>query len=211
MQIKLEHKLILALDVTDRHTALNVVKSVERYIDAVKISYPLVLSEGPEIIKLISKKKCVLCDFKVADVPHTNRLIVKSTRKLGAAGIIIHGFCGVDAAHACIDAAEDMDVYVVTELTNPGAEQFAQGDRIAKIAVELNATGVIAPATKPHRISAIRNIVGNLKILAPGIGIQGGDARKAIDAGADAIIVGRLIYDSPDPASAAKSILKTIK
>jgi orotidine-5'-phosphate decarboxylase len=70
---------------------------------------------------------------------------------------------------------------------------------------------VIAPATRPGRISEIRKIVGQLLILAPGVGAQGGSAADAIRAGADYVIVGRSIYASPDPAKAARGISEEVR
>jgi orotidine-5'-phosphate decarboxylase len=65
------------------------------------------------------------------------------------------------------------------------------------------ADGIIAPATRPERVKVLRNIVGNRKILSPGIGAQGGDA-AAVAAIVDGIIIGRAIYEAEDPAAAAE-------
>jgi len=65
------------------------------------------------------------------------------------------------------------------------------------------ADGIIAPATRPDRVKVLRGIVGTKKILSPGIGAQGGDA-DAVASLVDGIIVGRSIYEAPDPAAAAK-------
>jgi orotidine-5'-phosphate decarboxylase len=48
----------------------------------------------------------------------------------------------------------------------------------------------------------LRGVVGSLKMYSPGVGAQGGDA--SLLAGlVDGIIVGRQIYEAPDPAAAA--------
>jgi orotidine-5'-phosphate decarboxylase len=67
----------------------------------------------------------------------------------------------------------------------------------------VGADGIIAPATRPDRVKTLRGIVGRKKILSPGIGTQGGDA-DAIAHLVDGIIVGRSIYEAPDPAAAAQ-------
>jgi orotidine-5'-phosphate decarboxylase len=46
--------------------------------------------------------------------------------------------------------------------------------------------------------------VGTRKILSPGVGAQGGDAAAVAEI-VDGIIVGRAIYESDDPAAAARS------
>jgi len=48
-------------------------------------------------------------------------------------------------------------------------------------------------------------------ILSPGIGTQGGNAKKAIEAGATYLIVGRLIYKSSSPSQAAEAINDAVK
>jgi orotidine-5'-phosphate decarboxylase len=69
----------------------------------------------------------------------------------------------------------------------------------------------VAPATRPERIVALRKIIDNLEIISPGVGAQGGKASDAIRAGADYIIVGRAIYESTDPATAARKLVDEVK
>ncbi|MFO7991892.1 MAG: orotidine-5'-phosphate decarboxylase [Thermoplasmata archaeon] len=200
--------LILALDVTDRHTALRVAKETSNWIDAIKINYPLVLGAGPDIINELSEIKPVICDFKVADIPNTNRLITEEAMGRGAEGIIVHGFVGSDSVKACMDAAGDKDVFMVTEMSHPGGNEYTAklGEELAQKAVEWGVTGIIAPATRPERIKQLKEKVGDLMILSPGVGAQGGTAREALDAGASAVIVGRAIYLSNTPGESAKEI-----
>jgi len=211
--MKQESRLILALDVVEREKALQVSKSVSEIVDAIKVGYPLVLGCGMDIVTKISKLSEVICDFKVADIPNTNRLIVERVVEKGASGVIVHGFVGRDSIEACIKAASGKDVYVVVEMSHKGGAEFFQSltEKIAKLAVEVQATGVIAPATRPERIKYIRDLVGDLKILTPGVGAQGGSAVEAINAGADYIIVGRSIYNSKNPKAQAEQIANEIK
>jgi orotidine-5'-phosphate decarboxylase len=203
-----QHGVILALDETDPSKARAVASAVAPHVDAIKINWPLVLSAGPAMITELSQLCPVICDFKLADIPNTNRLITEQAVKRGAAGVIVQGFPGMDSVKAVVDAAAGAAVFVVTEMSHPGGQEFTApvADRIARMAVEAKASGVIAPATRPGRISEIRKIVGSLSILSPGVGAQGGSAADAIRAGADYVIVGRSIYASPDPAKAAREI-----
>jgi orotidine-5'-phosphate decarboxylase len=211
--MKQKSRLILALDVTEEQKALKVANSVGDSVDAIKIGYPLVLSCGMNMVSKIAEYAHVICDFKVADIPNTNRLIVERVMEKGAQGIIVQGFVGKDSIEACVKAAGGKDVFVVVEMSHPGGAEFFQPvtDKFAQMAKDLNATGVIAPATRPERIKHIRNLVGDLKILSPGVGAQGGSASGAILAGADYIIVGRSIYNSENPKAAAQKIAGDIK
>jgi orotidine-5'-phosphate decarboxylase len=205
-------RLILALDETREDKALSVVEQVRDYADAIKINWPLVLSTSPGIITRISKLSDVICDFKVADIPNTNRLIVQQAVALGASGVVVHGFTGRDSVKAAVEAARGAEVFVVTEMSHPGGEEFTApvAERLAALAVECGASGVIAPATRPERIRTIRGIVGRLKILSPGVGAQGGNAADAIANGADSVIVGRSIYNAQDPRDAARSVCEHV-
>lgn len=207
-----KNRIILALDVTSRADALRVVEAVKGYVDAIKINWPLILATGPDIIREMSSVKDVICDFKIADIPNTNKLIVEQAMSRGANAVICHGFTGDDSVKACVDAAKGQ-VFVVTEMSHPGGKQFTAplADKLAALAKSAGARGIVAPATRPERIAALRKIIGGLEIISPGVGAQGGKASDAIRAGADYIIVGRAIYDATDPGGAAKALADEVK
>lgn len=202
-----KNRVILALDVTSRADAMRVVGAVKDHVDAIKINWPLILAAGPEIITEMSKVKAVICDMKISDIPNTNRLIVEQAMAKGASAVICHGFAGEDSVKACVEASKGQ-AFVVTEMSHPGGKQFTApvADQLAAIAKAAGARGIVAPATRPERIAQLRKIIGNMEIISPGVGAQGGKASDAIGAGADYIIVGRAIYEAQDPAEAARKI-----
>lgn len=208
-------RLILALDVLSRERALELASSLKGRIDYVKVGYPLILASGLEIVEEISRTTPVIADLKIADIPNTNNLISEQVLAAGAQGIIAHAFVGRDSLSACVDVARDFDalVFAVTEMSHPGAEEFMAlvAEKLARVAKECDVDGVVAPATRPERISLIRSVVGDRAIISPGIGAQGGSARAALEAGADSLIVGRSITESPNPAAVADAILKEIQ
>ncbi len=208
-------QLILALDVTDGTKAISISKDVVEYVDAVKIGYPLVLGAGIEIIGTLSEFAPVIADFKVADIPNTNRLICTGAFEAGASAVIVHAFTGRDSLSECVKTAREYngEIYVVTEMSHPGAVDFMQPKalELARLAVESGASGVVAPATRPQRVKEIRSVVGELAIISPGVGAQGGSAAEAVRAGADYVIVGRSIYSSKNPAIEAEKIAKEIE
>ncbi|MDY6986253.1 MAG: orotidine-5'-phosphate decarboxylase [Candidatus Thermoplasmatota archaeon] len=198
-------RLILALDLEERGAALDLAELLKEEIAAIKVNYPLVLSTGMEIVKELSEIRPVICDFKVADIPYTNGKIARIAYENGAKAIICHGFMGKKSIEACSSV---LATIVVAEMSNEGSRDFFEkySQRIVELAIDAKATGLIAPATKAERISQIKKLAPELKILSPGVGAQGGKASDAIRNGADFVIVGRAIYNSNDPVTIAKKI-----
>ncbi|HYM39846.1 MAG TPA: orotidine-5'-phosphate decarboxylase [Thermoplasmata archaeon] len=211
--MRLQHRIVAAIDATDVRLARSVAKALAGRVDALKVNWPLVLVAGPGIVKEFSDLAYVLCDFKIADIPNTNRLIVEQALALGASGVICHAFAGEDSVRACVETAKGAEVFVVTELSHPGGQDFTakHAEEFARLAVRAGAAGIIAPATRPERVRALRGLIGDRLILAPGVGAQGGKPADVIRAGADAVIVGRALYEAPDPAAAAETIAREIR
>jgi orotidine-5'-phosphate decarboxylase len=197
--------VILAMDVTSREEAVRVAEAVRDHVDAIKINWPLILGAGPGIITEMAGLRPVICDMKIADIPNTNRLIVEQAMSRGAEAVICHGFAGADSVKACVDAARGQ-VFVVTEMSHPGGKQFTASvaEELALLAKEANARGIVAPATRPERVAALRKLIGGLEIISPGVGAQGGKASDTLRAGATYVIVGRAIYQAEDPREAAR-------
>ena len=202
-----KNRVILALDVTSGADAVKIVEAVKDHVDAVKINWPLILAAGPDIIRQISRHRDVICDMKIADIPYINGLIVNQAMSRGASAVICHGFTGEDSVKACVDAAKGQ-AFVVTEMSHPGGKQFTApvADKLAALAKGAGARGIVAPATRPERIADLRKLIGDLEIISPGVGAQGGKATDALRAGADYVIVGRAIYEAKDPKDAARAL-----
>lgn len=211
--MRIRNRIVLALDDLSGDRAVEVAKGLAHGLDAVKVGYPLVLTEGLGVVSRLSRVAPVICDFKVADIPAVSAMIVRRAVDAGAAGVIVHGFVGHDSVAEAADAAGDADVFVVTEMSHPGALDYLQerAEAMAAMARDAGATGIIAPATRPARVTTLRGIVGpDMLILSPGVGTQGGSAGETIRAGASAVIVGRSLYRADDPVEALESLLSDL-
>jgi len=202
-------ELILSLDVPDRKRAVGIAESSSPFIDAIKVGYPLVLPAGLAIVEdLAALGLPLIADFKVADIPNTNRLICEAVFSAGFDAVIAHGFVGGDAARACVEVAHNHGgaAYIVAEMSHPGATEYFHGgvaEHLAALAVACRADGIIAPATRPDRIGRLREIVGERTIYSPGVGAQGGDL-DTVARLVDGVIVGRSIYEAENPGAEAE-------
>ena len=221
--VRREKGIILALDVEDINRAAEIAYDVKDYIEMVKISYPIIIRNGPEVIKRIKEASQLplLACFKIADIPEISRRIMKETIHQGADGVTIHGFVGRKSIEECVKLANEFGVetYVVTEMSHDDADYFLNrklltqiSEKIAIVAKELGVTGIVAPATKPQRVKRFRAIVGpNMIIISPGIGAQGGKVGDAVLAGADYEIIGRNIYTASNPKKKARELYLTLQ
>jgi len=215
--MEVKNNIILAMDLLTIDGALEVGHSVIKYLDTIKIGYPLVLSEGLNAVTVVKDTfNCkVIADFKVADIPETNKKIADLTFKAGADAIIVHGFVGPDSVKACINSADEFggEIFLLTEMSHPGASRYLQkvSEDIAHMGMEMGLENYVAPSTKLDRLEKIRDVVGKESfIISPGVGVQGGDPKKTLEF-ADALIVGRSIYSSEYPEKVVKSIVDDIK
>ncbi len=198
-------------DLVDRVCQL--ATAIEPYIAGLKLNYPLILGTGLEIVhklKSVVPEIPIIADLKVADIDNTNAWIARHTFSAGFDAIIVQGFIGNDAIQGVLTEAKNYGgrgVILVVDMSHPGSAQFIhpQARNLARIAVDLGVTGVIAPGTRPEHVLAIRSWIGpEILIFAPGVGAQGGVPGSAIAAGANYEIVGRSIYNAENPVSAAQ-------
>lgn len=215
--MEIKNNIILALDVIDGRNAFEICEKVESYLDTIKIGYPLTLAEGLETVQTIKENfnYNIICDYKVADIPATNKKICDLTFDTNADAIICHGFVGRDSVEACRDSALEhgKEIFLLTEMSHPGAEMFLQedADAIAEMGVEMGIKNYVAPATRINRLKEIREILGSDKfIISPGVGKQGGDIKETLEY-ANAVIIGRSIYEAEDPVKAIEEFIEKIE
>ncbi len=205
----MENKIIFALDVYDHEIAIDLAKNLGDKVFAIKINWPIILENGIGIVRELSKYSRVICDFKLADIDNTNRMITEKARDYGAWGIISHAFTGFKSLKAVVDAASDMKVFSVVSLSQ---ESYIDDvtDKLIDISKKAGVYGLVAPGNRPENLKMVKELSGDLKIISPGIGIQGGSMLNALMLGADYVIIGRSIYQSANPEETLKTIYKSI-
>ena len=208
----MDSKLVIALDVFDADFAVDFARKIGREIFAIKINWPLVMVRGASIISELSQYSRVICDLKIADIPNTNRLIAEKVAENGAWGVISHAFVGSDSLKAVVEAAKNVKVFSVVAMSHPGSGDLISGslEDLVRISIEAKVYGLIAPGNDLGMLRRVKKMAHGLKILSPGIGAQGGSASLAIVNGSDYVIVGRAVYDDPDPLMKAREYNREI-
>src|SRR2546430_8508798 len=151
--MRLGHRVILALDVTDPSRARSIARAVKSDVDAIKVGWATLLSGGTELIRELAGLGYLLADMRTAEIPNTTRLIVEQVAALGASGIVTQGFVGEDSVRAAVDAAGPGAVFVITEVSPPGGAQFnsPHAEEMARIAVRAAAARVGGAGPPPGR------------------------------------------------------------
>jgi len=184
-----------------------------------KVGLPIITEYGEAILGRLDERgfTAVLWDAKFFDIPS---VVHKATRELAGwhilEGITVHIRGGQDMMVAARQAAGDVPIYGVTQLTSDpnaclaGVLGLASGANVAGL------YGVISPY---FAIKTIRELHPHLAVLCPGIrpmDCNVGDQKwtatptAAAQAGADAIIIGRPITEAADPAAAYLDLVREV-
>jgi orotidine-5'-phosphate decarboxylase len=150
----------------------------------------------------------IILDAKRADIGNTNRGYVKFAYEyLGVDAITLNPYLGQEAIKPFIEIA-DKGAIILCKTSNPGSEEFQDlsvGEKklyqivAEKVAKEWNSAGncsLVVGATYPEELREVREIVGDMTILVPGIGAQGGDIEKTVKAGLNSKKAGLIIHVS---------------
>ncbi|BAL26513.1 orotidine-5'-phosphate decarboxylase [Azoarcus sp. KH32C] len=151
----------------------------------------------------------VILDAKRGDIGSTaTQYAVEAFERYRADAITVNPYMGRDSVEPYLEYT-DKGVILLCRTSNPGGSdlQFLaveHGERLFErvarlVAGEWNASGncgLVVGATFPSEIARVRGIVGDMPLLVPGIGAQGGDIAETVQAGATANGTGLVINSS---------------
>ena len=154
----------------------------------------------------------VILDSKRGDIGSTaDHYALEAFERYGADAVTVNPYMGFDTIEPYLKHP-GKGVIVLCRTSNPGGSdlQFLnvgpKGEplylHIAQLAArQWNSSGqigLVVGATFPEEIAKVREIVGNMPLLIPGIGAQGGDIEATVKAGsiADAPGTGMIINSS---------------
>lgn len=143
----------------------------------------------------------VLIDAKIADVDNTNVAYAKAMFEwLNADAVTVNPYPGKEAFKSFLDK-KDKGIFVWIKASSKGASKLQ--DLYPKVAEDIaknwnmnGNVGVIVGATYPKDLKKVREIVGDMPILIPGIGAQGGDVKATVLAGLNSKGQGIIISSS---------------
>jgi orotidine-5'-phosphate decarboxylase len=150
----------------------------------------------------------VILDAKRGDIGSTAaQYATEAFDRFGADAVTLNPYMGRDSAAPFLQR-NDRGCIFLCHTSNPGARDFQELDvggrplyqHVARtIAREWNVDGncaLVVGATFPEELKVIRGIVGDMPLLIPGVGAQGGDVEAVVRNGASADGTGLMVNSS---------------
>ena len=230
----LKSSIILANDLDDKNMVLvekktiQNIKTLGKYICAIKFNFHLLLPLGEQKIKKINKIAHdfglqTIADIKLNDIGNTNMITLQRLWNSGFDAVIVNPIMGPENLSELVKNAHknNRGVIALVHMSHPGAKlgyglkvQDPDTKKMTNIhelflkwSYSLHVDGIVVGGTIPKLIELYhKRAKGKFEIYSPGIGVQGGDAHDALNAGANYLIVGRTILNSKNPKLEAKKL-----
>ena len=207
------NKIILALDTTDVHQALETTKKIIDKIFTVKLGLEFFNANGKSGIQKFNNigVNNLMLDLKLKDIPQTVYKAIKALDDIKFGFLTIHAQGGKAMIEKAKEAASEIKsqpkILMVTILTSLNDNDLKimgndigvmrQVEHLAKIAKEMG-VGVVCSG---HEAKTVRKILGsNLQIFTPGVRMPNDNSDdqqrvctplESIKNGSDKIIMGR--------------------
>jgi orotidine-5'-phosphate decarboxylase len=169
-----------------------------------------------------------ICDAKRGDIHSTNVAYASAILDdLDFDAITLHPYLGHEPLQPFLSRT-DKACIILCHTSNPGAGELqdlpVNGQPLwevvaERVANEWNSAGncmLVMGANDPEKLQRVREIVGDMTLLVPGVGAQGGDLEAAVQAGLThnglGIILNasRSITFSENPAASARTLRDAI-
>ena len=222
---------IVALDFPRADVALKMVDRLGDACNFYKVGAELFTAAGPQVVQALrALGNDVFLDLKLHDIPNTVRGAARSAAEIGARLVTVHATGGREMIAAAVEGAGSRcGVLGVTILTSLDAamlrtawgrktlEVYGEVLRLAGDCADEGAHGVVCSGQEAAKIGA--KYGEKLKLLVPGIRVAGGrvddqkrsvTAAEAAKAGANYIVLGRMITEAKDPKSELQAVMRSI-
>lgn len=224
--------IMVAIDTSDRSSAIALAAAVSDSVGAFKIGLGLLHGSGSALIRELGDLgRPVFADAKLHDIPTQVERAAFALGRAGARWVTVHASGGasmMQAAVSGLDAgsngfAKALAVSVLTSLDGPGLHEVGISaeprELVAAMARTAEGAGVEGLVCSPQEIEIVKAAAPGLDIITPGIRPAGspvGDQRRtaspreALDSGATWLVIGRPITSADDPGAAAAAILSDL-
>ena len=224
MSLDPRERLIVALDVPSTAATEDLVSRLGESVWFYKIGYQLAFAGGLSLAaELIASGKQIFLDLKFHDIGNTVAKGVESVAQLGATFLTVHAYPQTMKAAVEGRRGSKLRLLAVTVLTSyDDADLAAAGYELnvkelaaarAEQARDIGIDGLVCSA---EEVATLRNVVGRgMVLVTPGIrpaGAASGDQKRimtparAMEAGADYLLVGRPILEAGYPKAPADAI-----
>ena len=229
MSLDARERLIVALDAPSVKAAEAMAARLGDSVWFYKIGYQLAFAGGLSLAaELITAGKQVFLDLKLHDIGNTVTKGVESIAQFGATFVTVHAYPQTMKAAVEGKRGSTLRILAVTVLTSyDDADLAAAGyemnvnELAAARAAQARDIGVDGLVCSAEEAATLRSIAGaRMVLVTPGIrpsGSASGDQKRimtparAIEAGADFLVVGRPVLEAGDPKAAADAIVAEIE
>lgn len=168
----------------------------------------MALEETMHLLHTIAPNVPIILDAKRGDIGNTNNgYITSAFDHLKADAITLHPYMGKKSLQPFLDRTEK-GIIILCRTSNEGADEFQNlsidGEELyKKVARQIstqwnhnNNCGLVVGATCPDELREVRQLVGNMPLLIPGVGAQGGSVEETVRAAKDSHGAGMIINSS---------------
>jgi orotidine-5'-phosphate decarboxylase len=226
-----KNRIIVPLDVPTAQTARELIKAIGGTVGFFKVGSQLFTSMGPHIVEEVrASGSKVFLDLKYHDIPNTVRHAVESASALGVDMLTIHlsggrAMCEAAVVGRGISNVLILGVTVLTSLNDISLSEIgfrcSVEDEVLLLAEFAKNVGITGLVASPQELGILRERFGSLfTMVVPGIRPAWSDAddqkrimtpRRAVEAGADYLVIGRPITASKDPKTAVQRIVDELE
>jgi orotidine-5'-phosphate decarboxylase len=234
-----ENPVFVAFDTADLAQAIAWADAVRPSVGGIKLGLEFFNANGPDgVRRIVDLGLPVFLDLKFHDIPNTVASAVSSATGLGVGMLTVHTGGGSAMLRAACDAAGEaaarigcqrplvIGVTVLTslssaELKEVGVEVGRAEEQVARLVDVALAAGLDGVVASPREAALVRERAGDaLRVVTPGVRpadapaddqTRTATAADAVREGADVVVVARPVIRAPDPAEAARGLVREIE
>ena len=220
--------IYVAIDTPDLERAKAIAGRVRNHVGGIKLGLEFFSANGRQGIREMADLDLpIFLDLKLHDIPNTVAKAVQALRPLEPSILTVHAAGGrammEDAKAAAPTGTKVVAVTVLTsldgdDLTSIGLadDAHAQVERLTGLAREAGLDGVVCSG---NEVAAAKKLWPGGFFVVPGVRPANSHTsdqkrvmtpRKALDAGASILVIGRPITQAEDPDNAARAIEATL-